>query len=138
MLRAEYGPTPRRRRPTTWTTRSERLPGDASPQAGVRHDEQLGGRLGVAVFPVRPVRAVEVDARRDLVLVEECLVEAELAGRRQVQHANLVVAVDAGAGHEVVGHRDAPDARRLRVRAVGPAGEVVLRAPVGTAGCAVG
>src|SRR5437763_16775160 len=62
-----------------------------SPQARVRHDEQLGVRLRNSVLAVGPVGAVEVHARRAFVLVEERPVEAELTGRREVQHADLVV-----------------------------------------------
>src|SRR4051812_2223772 len=53
---------------------------DVLMEAVVRNDEQLRVRFGITVASVRPVRTVEVDARRALVLVAERRVHAELAG----------------------------------------------------------
>src|SRR5438046_972653 len=99
-------------------------------EVSIRHDEQLAVRLGVAVLPVRPGCAVEVDAGRALVLVAERLVQAERTGRGHVDHADAVVAVDAGPGDEVVADRQPSYRLGLVVVAIGGASEVVEGAPV--------
>src|SRR5205807_9501564 len=139
--RRSTGRTPRRApAPTTWTQcgsapmperrwRPQRSPppppqgagasSEALFQARVRHHEQLRVGLGVAVLALGPVGAVEVHAGRAFVLVPEVAVDAELAARTDVEHAQLVVAVDASAGDEVVGCRDTGDVAGLAVEAVG-------------------
>src|SRR3954452_5546591 len=86
---------------------------------------------------MRPVRAVEVDAGGALVFVDERAAFGQLALGAERRDADLVVAVDARAGDEVVGVGDPPRLLRLDEIAVATRLEVVERTPVRTTGSAI-